>query len=298
MPSSATITAFYTFTQNTRAKASQVNANFQNFRGHLIPINTDTISSSDVTHDLGSTEHNWRNTYTNLISFVGMTTTSRSQISNDTSYTNGALAFKINGTEVARIDDTGFLHAGLKLRPVSTTGANTVGPAGCVMSSKFSSGLTGGGFLVAGSTITVTSVGRPVLIGIQGIASGSAVTTGAGSCLFMQLNDTAWLNDASPAICSAEWILYRNTVTSIVAQWSMNGGAMYWSAGTGVYGYTTTAYIALGAVATSQGPGILAIDMDLTNGTNTYFIGCTKTTGAAVHSQLSASGRLYGFTLY
>jgi hypothetical protein len=63
MPSTATITAFYTFISGTKARASQVNANFDNYRGTLIPINTDTISASHQTHDLGSTDHQWKRLY-------------------------------------------------------------------------------------------------------------------------------------------------------------------------------------------------------------------------------------------
>jgi hypothetical protein len=63
MPSSATITGYNTFTGRTRAKATEVNANFQNHRGHNVPINTDTATASDNTHDLGASDHRWREAY-------------------------------------------------------------------------------------------------------------------------------------------------------------------------------------------------------------------------------------------
>lgn len=63
MPSTATITTFYTFTANTKARATQVNNNFDIFRGHSVPINTDTATASNNSHDLGSTEHRWRTGY-------------------------------------------------------------------------------------------------------------------------------------------------------------------------------------------------------------------------------------------
>lgn len=63
MPSTATITAFYTFTQNTKARASQVNTNFNVLRGHIIPIDPNTTTSNDITYDLGSSEHRWRYVY-------------------------------------------------------------------------------------------------------------------------------------------------------------------------------------------------------------------------------------------
>lgn len=63
MPSSATVTSFTVFAGRTRAKASEVNANNQNFRGHFVPINTDTATASDNSHDLGATDHRWKEAY-------------------------------------------------------------------------------------------------------------------------------------------------------------------------------------------------------------------------------------------
>jgi hypothetical protein len=64
-PSSATNTSFYTFTPGAKAKASETNNNFSVFRGHIIPINPDTVTSSDNSHDLGAADHRWRNIYVN-----------------------------------------------------------------------------------------------------------------------------------------------------------------------------------------------------------------------------------------
>lgn len=63
MPSTATITSYFTFSAPSRARATQVNNNFMNHRGHLIPINTDTATASNNTHDIGSTDHLYRNAY-------------------------------------------------------------------------------------------------------------------------------------------------------------------------------------------------------------------------------------------
>ena len=62
-PSSATITSFFTFVAGNKAKASEANTNFSNFRGFLLPVNTDTTTASDNTHDLGATDHRWRRIY-------------------------------------------------------------------------------------------------------------------------------------------------------------------------------------------------------------------------------------------
>lgn len=82
MPSSATITAFTTFVAGTRAKASEVNTNFDNLRGHLIPTNTDSVSSSNNTHDLGSSDHQWRNIYLQNAPIVNGVSSSKLEIQN------------------------------------------------------------------------------------------------------------------------------------------------------------------------------------------------------------------------
>ena len=64
-----TITAFTTFVASTKAKAEQVNVNFSNFRGTLLPINETTITASDLAHDIGSEEHRWKDAYLSSIDF-------------------------------------------------------------------------------------------------------------------------------------------------------------------------------------------------------------------------------------
>jgi hypothetical protein len=102
MPS--TITAFATFVPNTKAKSSEVNTNFSNFRGNLIPIEESTSTSSNVTHYLGTVEHRWLNTYTKEL-FLGNTTTSWA-IADDTT-TVSELSFKVNGSKVLGVDPSG-----------------------------------------------------------------------------------------------------------------------------------------------------------------------------------------------
>ena len=60
MPATNTITAFYTFVARTRARANQVNTNFEAIRGNFIPINTDTATASHQVHNLGSVDHQWK----------------------------------------------------------------------------------------------------------------------------------------------------------------------------------------------------------------------------------------------
>lgn len=107
MPSTATITSFYSFTANTKARASQVNGNFDVFRGHFLPIDPNTQTASHNTYDLGSTEYRWRAGYFRGVDLTSNTTTGNAvQLRGETSGSNGAFVVDIGGTEVMRITKT------------------------------------------------------------------------------------------------------------------------------------------------------------------------------------------------
>lgn len=67
MPSPNTITAFHDFTPNTLIRSSQVDNNFNLFRGHLMPIDGSAASFADNTYDLGSDSFSWRKVYSPII---------------------------------------------------------------------------------------------------------------------------------------------------------------------------------------------------------------------------------------
>ena len=78
MPSTATITAFYTFSPNTVIKSADVNHNFSTFRGHFIPVDPNTATAATTkTYDLGSSDYYWRNSY---VGFMTADTVSASTI--------------------------------------------------------------------------------------------------------------------------------------------------------------------------------------------------------------------------
>jgi len=58
-----TITVYTTFIPSTNAKAKEVNANFSNHRGTLLPIAESTATSLDDTYDLGASTKRWSTTY-------------------------------------------------------------------------------------------------------------------------------------------------------------------------------------------------------------------------------------------
>lgn len=74
MPSTATITAFNVFSTGTVIRSAKMNENFQNFRGHILPTNTDSASASNISHDLGSDEHRWRGGYFQFLDFYSTST--------------------------------------------------------------------------------------------------------------------------------------------------------------------------------------------------------------------------------
>lgn len=128
MPSSATITSFYSFTENTRARASQVNTNFSNFRGHFIPVEVLTATSSDNTYDLGSDEHRWRTVYTNSIDLETSTSTASLTISGDGTTATGAFLFKIEGVTKGRINNSGIVGADVNALPNTSFQTSTAYP--------------------------------------------------------------------------------------------------------------------------------------------------------------------------
>jgi hypothetical protein len=154
MPSSATITAFYSFTANTKARASQVNANFDIFRGHLLPISPNTQTAINNTYDLGSSEYSWRRIYTNYIRFPelvsGTTTAGEGQIALSASINqslNTTVSTNVSGSTITletfgRPIEIGLIGAGV------TTGTSEIYITG---STSVSSLITS--IVIDGSTI-------------------------------------------------------------------------------------------------------------------------------------------------
>lgn len=143
-----TITAFYSFTANTKAKSSEVNTNFNNFRGNIIPINDDTQTASDNTHDLGSTEHRWRNAYGVKYYYAGETTTTYSE-GNST----GGINFIIDGAT-----------SGVFAKYSGVT--NTVSRSGGISQVSLNVGLTSntvGAVEVSAAVMTINTGGIPYL---------------------------------------------------------------------------------------------------------------------------------------
>lgn len=158
MPSSSTITAFYNFTANSRARASQVQNNFDVIRGNFIPIHPSTATSSDNAYNLGSNDYRWANVYSQIYNF-GNTTTNNAAINIDTATSTGELVFKVNGTEKARINASGIKATNaynFDLTATANQGGLAASAGFTVQMSVASSAL------ITGSTCTLATNGRPI----------------------------------------------------------------------------------------------------------------------------------------
>lgn len=152
-----TITSFTTFLPDTPARSSEVNTNFSNFRGDIIPVNENTTSSSDLTHDLGTTDHRWNFKYVKNLIFSDQTTSGLYLKGSDD---GKAIQFYINNTV------SGAIHHSM----VS------------VQSSAVSFSVTSTTpQTVTGLVLSVTSYGEPMMVGFisatDGYVSIEALTT-------------------------------------------------------------------------------------------------------------------------
>lgn len=96
MPSTNTITSFYSFTPGGYIYSAEVNNNFNNFRGHILPIDPNTATAAETrTYDLGSNDYMWRSSYVGYSVMYG--NTAGSVPANPTA-TNYAIYFKNDGS--------------------------------------------------------------------------------------------------------------------------------------------------------------------------------------------------------
>lgn len=181
MPSS--ITTYHTFAAGTKARASQVNTNFSNYRGDILPINEDTASSSNSTHDLGKDDHRWRTVFTDEINFTTSTSTASLVLKGATTDTTGAFLFQVEGVNIFEVRSSGIYNSAystvaltprrLQRKIITTSGATgTVQmPSDCthaiVQMCGGGGGGAGGGGITAGTTTAgkggVGGYGAPIL---------------------------------------------------------------------------------------------------------------------------------------
>lgn len=174
MPSTATITAFYNFAANTKARASQVNGNFDAFRGHLLPVSPSTATAENNTWDLGSMGYRWRLGYFRGVDLQSNTSTgSALTISGNTSGSNSYFDFKINGSTVKTIGNDYTISGSSGVQTIATTTSTPI--------TNFS--------------VTVESFGLPMeinIVGLNNTASGFQIVSsnigGSGMRFFLKRN--------------------------------------------------------------------------------------------------------------
>lgn len=183
MPS--TITTYYSFQPATKARSSQVNTNFSNYRGDLLPINENTASASNNTHYLGGSDHYWAGAYVGQIDFITSTTTATLVLKGDTSATLGAFLFQVEGSTVAKIEPSRLTLLGstttvnpiFNISTTNTTGAMDLLFGSSTITSWSSSGLKPAGIDVGIFTTTGAPIGGYLVTGATTLASLSTLST-------------------------------------------------------------------------------------------------------------------------
>lgn len=159
-----TITAYNTFNANTKAKSSEVNTNFSNHRGHLIPIDPNTAAAgASNTYDNGTAEHSWRSGYFGTsVNLLGLTSTGNSYIENS-GLTAGGLNVVINGNTSASFKE----FPGL----TSTAEIGNVAYSAHTGLSYFATSAA-----VTITALTLSTIGRPVIIQCHPLTGGGAAS--------------------------------------------------------------------------------------------------------------------------
>ena len=137
-----TITGYNTFSAGTKARSTQVNTNFSNYRGTLLPIDPNTAAAAHLTYNLGSTEYRWDNVYFRKLNLIGATTTANLIIERDSAVTAGSFKVQINSVTVGEIRSTGTWLT----RNLARTSA-------------FSSSVSGSAVTIAASVLSFTAYG-------------------------------------------------------------------------------------------------------------------------------------------
>jgi len=123
-----TITSYTTFVAGTRARAAEVNTNFSNYRGDLIPINTDTATASDSVHDLGGSSHRWKDFYVGTLDLLGSTSTTNVVVQPRTAATAGGFDILNGSSTMGSWDGSGYTgpYSGSRNLPSGILATNAV----------------------------------------------------------------------------------------------------------------------------------------------------------------------------
>lgn len=251
MPSNATVTAYYTFVANTKARAAEVNSNFSLYRGHIIPIEPLTATASNISHDLGSREHSWRVGYLQSLQVRAATSTVDFVIQGQTSVTAGAAEFLFGSTTIASMDITnGIYRQSLEnaANRMTTTSLSTA---------QFSFTTTVSTWVnVTNMSLTIAVKKSMVEISLFGLAGDSATTESIIRSTSSSIASLALrvIRDTTTSVVSDGTILLQNSYTATggaIAEVNMAASSARWfdNPGAGTYTYKLQAS-GLGYVST------------------------------------------------
>lgn len=157
MPASATITSFYTFQIATRPRIGNVNGNFANYRGHLIPIDPNSITAAaNFEYGMGAPEYRWNYGYVAKFDLSLTSTTSLVFEAN----TAAEYHFKNAGVSGVYFATSGFYGFNETAFPGLTTSAELSGvAASAVLFATYSAAAS-----PTIASVTIKTNGRPVLV--------------------------------------------------------------------------------------------------------------------------------------
>lgn len=318
MPASQTITAFNTFSRLTTIRSADVNDNFTIFRGHSLPVNTDTASSSDLTHDLGAPTHRWMNIYGGVSVMTGQSTPAANPTTGQykvyVKSSNGYL-YKLNsaGTETQILESIT-----LPTTQIFTSGSGTYTTPANVRYIKVTmvgGGGGGGGSGTAGGSAG-TSGGNSTfgtsLLTANGGAAGAWNGGGAGAA-----GGSATISSPAVSIVNITGASGRGSMPVVVGSYMTGadgGGTAFSSGGSGgaaaATGQAPSANSGGGGggggnntgVAGSTGPGggagaFIVAKIDSPSATYSYAVGAAGTAQAAGTSGLAGGAGAAGIII-
>lgn len=129
-----TISSYVSFVSGTKAKAEEINSNFSNHRGDLLPIKENSVGAQDDAYSLGNGDYRWNSAYFRTWQFKS--TSTYAALSNAYQDTAGNLVFnlpstkeyqfKINSIDYFKMTDSGTSSQFIKTRFASETGGSVV----------------------------------------------------------------------------------------------------------------------------------------------------------------------------
>lgn len=198
MPSTATITSsdLYEFVSSTKAKAEQVNSNFNIWRGNIIPVDASLSSAvNDFSYGLGSSEYRWGESYIRSINFGDTAAAWKLQGSTTV---GSDFDFLYNGSTVASLYQDGTMNGlNINWNQIDTTNRFTNGSIDAANTSTSATYVD-----VSNGSLGVSCTGGPILLFISYRDEGST-RFGTGT-------STSDIN------CGIRWI--RDTTTSVVSE--------------------------------------------------------------------------------